>query len=393
MYKCLKDDFDKLERKLKRVIKKLEKYNLKYTFEVLGETVEPVNVINIGVPGNPEVIDTLYLDVISYNFTMEEIKLGNYRTIAIIKHNEIKNSDENLIYLIDPEITIDKKYRNIKSKCNHCNINRKRNTTVLLQDLNTSKEIIQVGLTCLKEYTGISDIDIIKSYMDLQDIFLDEVYIDHKNYGSYPSYVETIAYLAYSIKMIETEGYQKEVTKEEAWEKAYKHETDKINKKYLKKAEDVLAFFDNREFKDNFLENIKALLSNKYNKMSGLIAYAYLAYQKQLEYEINQEKANEINKVSDYVGNIGERIDIEVYLVKRFAFEGYYGMQQLYIFRDKDNNLYKWNTSKYIVDSKGESIEMNENKIFMKGTVKAHEEYKGAKQTVLTRCKVLKIEQ
>jgi len=36
---------------------------------------------------------------------------------------------------------------------------------------------------------------------------------------------------------------------------------------------------------------------------------------------------------------------------------------------------------------------MNENKIFMKGTIKAHEEYKGVKQTELTRCKILEIEQ
>ena len=111
----------------------------------------------------------------------------------------------------------------------------------------------------------------------------------------------------------------------------------------------------------------------------------------QLEREISQK--DKVNKMSNYVGNIGERIDIEVYLVRRFAFENYYGMQQLYIFKDEENNLYKWKTSKYIVDSKGQSIEMNENKIFMKGTIKAHEEYKGVKQTELTRCKILEIEQ
>ena len=391
MYKCLKVDFDKLERKVKRIAKKLEKHNLKYTFEILGETVEPVNVIDISIPSQPVVIDTLYLDVVLYNFTMDEIKLGNYKTIAIIKHNEIKDSDENLVYPIDPEITIDNKYRNIESKCNHCNINRKRNTTVLLQGLDASKEVIQVGLTCLKEYTGISDIDVIKSYIDLQDIFLDEVYIDHKSYDSYPRYVKTIAYLAYSIEMIETKGYQKEITKEQAWWEAYEHGINKVNKKYIEKAEDVLDFFTNREFQNNFLENIKALLSNEYSKMSGLIAYAYLAYQKQLEREISQK--DKVNKMSNYVGNIGERIDIEVYLVRRFVFESFYGIQQLYIFKDEENNFYKWKTSKYIVDSKGQSIEMNENKIFIKGTVKAHEEYRGVKQTELTRCRILKIEQ
>lgn len=60
MYKCLKVDFDKLERKVKRIAKKLEKHNLEYTFEILGETVEPVNVIDASIPSQPVIIDTLF---------------------------------------------------------------------------------------------------------------------------------------------------------------------------------------------------------------------------------------------------------------------------------------------------------------------------------------------
>lgn len=39
MYKCLEADFDKLEKRIKRIIKKLEKHDLKYTFFIHTDNV------------------------------------------------------------------------------------------------------------------------------------------------------------------------------------------------------------------------------------------------------------------------------------------------------------------------------------------------------------------
>ena len=49
----------------------------------------------------------------------------------------------------------------------------------------------------------------------------------------------------------------------------------------------------------------------------------------------------------------------------------------MYLMTDKDGNKYKWSTSKYFNEDED---------VKLKGTVKEHAEYKGIKQTVLTRC-------
>lgn len=59
-----------------------------------------------------------------------------------------------------------------------------------------------------------------------------------------------------------------------------------------------------------------------------------------------------------------------------------YGTSELYIFVDKDGNKYKT-----FYSGRGWECETGD-KVTLKGTVKKHEEYKGEKATMLTRCKV-----
>lgn len=394
MYKCLKADFDKLYKKILTITNKLDKYGLNYEFEILRESVEPINVIDLSIPNQPVIKDTILVDVVNYRFAMEELKLGDYEVVAVIEHNRIENSNENLIYLVNPEIVLDTKYRTVLGYCEHCNTNRKRNKTVLLQNVsNLSEPIKQVGLTCLKDYTGIEAMDLIRNYMNLNDLLLEETYIDYKNYSSHSKYVETLAYLANSIELIESEGYEKNITKNRAWDKTVMgnnntKEYNRMNSVYIKKAEEVITYFNNKELNNNFLVNIKLLLQNKYNKCSGLISYAYLAYLKQLEIDELEKTKNDISQQSAYVGTIGDRLTFEVNLIARYSFESFYGYQNIYLFKDCDNNVYKWKTSVNIVNSDNSHIEIGDE-VLIKGTIKEHDVYNDVKQTELTRCKII----
>lgn len=385
MYKSLKRDFPKIKKKIENVIGKLEKYNLKYNFEIIGEYIEQVD---IPLDYQHEKITTVFLEVIHYNFSMETIKIGNYNIIAILKHNQIENSRENLIYMVDKEVKLPIKYNNIDSNCDHCNTNRKRNTTIILENLEKPGELLQVGSTCLKDYTGIEEMDIVSEISNLQDMFMQGL----TNYDSIDyrqSYVKTIDYLVNCIYLIEKEGYTKDYTKDKAFDLTLRGLAIKAGEKgkYVTKALDTISYF-NKDFNDNdFLRNTSLLLKNEYNKNSGFIAYAYLAYLKELEKKTSRNK--NIEELSNYVGNIGDRIEIEVKLLNRYIFQTMYGPQQIYVFIDNNNNVYKWKTSVYLVNSKGESIETNEDTIKLKGSIKGHEEYKGTKQTELTRCKII----
>ena len=87
---------------------------------------------------------------------------------------------------------------------------------------------------------------------------------------------------------------------------------------------------------------------------------------------------------AEYVGEIGERIDIEVKVNRKLVFDSrsYYGHTSaciMYIMSDVAGHCFVWTTSSYL--NEGSTVKM-------RGTVKDHKEYKGTAQTVLTRCKV-----
>lgn len=87
------------------------------------------------------------------------------------------------------------------------------------------------------------------------------------------------------------------------------------------------------------------------------------------------------NNISKYMYNIKDRVEIKLIKEDVFGYNTQYGYMHIYILKDKEGNTYKWNTSS--------TLDMEDEKWYtVKATVKAHEEYKGEKQTVLTRCKI-----
>lgn len=82
---------------------------------------------------------------------------------------------------------------------------------------------------------------------------------------------------------------------------------------------------------------------------------------------------------SEYIGEIKERIrDMKVTVTSVRNIDGFYGTSTIYTFKEKDNVLV-WITSSY------QDVEIGES-VLLTGTVKDHSEYKGIKQTKMSRC-------
>lgn len=104
--------------------------------------------------------------------------------------------------------------------------------------------------------------------------------------------------------------------------------------------------------------------------------------------------------ISQHVGKIGERLELTLTLKfsAHFEVQSYagFGTETIYIHNlvDEAGNVFVWKTGKTLytpnhdgtfnVAEKGDSVRI-------KGTVKAHSEYKEEKQTELTRCKTLEV--
>lgn len=88
---------------------------------------------------------------------------------------------------------------------------------------------------------------------------------------------------------------------------------------------------------------------------------------------------------SEYLGAVGEKLTVRVRLVRIFTYETHFTYRGetnfIYKFADEEGNALVWKTSCPLDLEEGREYEVS-------GKVKEHSEYKGEKQTALTRCKV-----
>ena len=84
---------------------------------------------------------------------------------------------------------------------------------------------------------------------------------------------------------------------------------------------------------------------------------------------------------SEYQGNVGDRLEVELFVNKVIDLDGYYGISHIHIMTDKNDNVYVWTTASKRWEE--ESIH------YVRGTVKNHKFYRNCKQTILTRCRDL----
>lgn len=96
---------------------------------------------------------------------------------------------------------------------------------------------------------------------------------------------------------------------------------------------------------------------------------------------------------SEWMGSVKERKEVELTLVREYSYEvaSYSGygtdIKKTYIFADADGNCYVWKTTGWLDCGDGDEYYQAQpgDSVVMKATVKEHGEYRGIKQTVLTR--------
>lgn len=86
---------------------------------------------------------------------------------------------------------------------------------------------------------------------------------------------------------------------------------------------------------------------------------------------------------SEYQGSLGDRLTLDVTVVRAHSGENGFGHYTIHTFEDTDGNQYVWSTS-------SKSWQVGEVK-HIRGTVKDHKTFRNIKQTVLTRCMEVKM--
>ena len=83
---------------------------------------------------------------------------------------------------------------------------------------------------------------------------------------------------------------------------------------------------------------------------------------------------------SEFIGSVGDRLDLTLTVKKAICVEGYYGKSTMHIMNDAVGNVFLWTTSSKTL------VEGNEYSI--RGTIKNHNVYQGVAQNILTRCTI-----
>ena len=142
--------------------------------------------------------------------------------------------------------------------------------------------------------------------------------------------------------------------------------------------EELKNFYETLEDAEvtDYIGNIKTLLKTRWidTKNLGLVVSS-VGTKLRIE---NQRKEKEQSAKSDYVGNIGERITFRSKPTCIYSAENEYGVFRIYKMTSEEGNEFVWKTSKWL---------NTELEYEFTATVKGHEEFRGVKQTEITRAR------
>lgn len=148
--------------------------------------------------------------------------------------------------------------------------------------------------------------------------------------------------------------------------------------------------------RSSYLFNLRQIIDAGYCTLRhfGSLVSLIPSYRKS-EYKKLIDLKNSDKKVSDHVGNVGDKISVKVTYMNTHTYDNQFGSSHIHLFIDDNGNIFKWSTGtglKFTVKDDHANYTQwytldNGVTVQLVGKIKSHDEYNGKKQTVLTRCK------
>jgi len=384
-YKILKARYDGFLKQIASLNKKAKKLGCSpITVNVLREFKEPCKTANLG----GETVVVTYLSYVEIELLGNSPKLSGWEVLAILSHTQSGN-----LLRVVPGKNLPTEYRTKEAHCDHCNVKRYRTDTYVLQ--HEDGKVVQVVSKCLKDFLGHVNVESLAKYAEL--LLSAEAKSQEDNDGTKVSHREMafnlLAFLPFVAMIIRTHGW---LSRSKAQMQGVVSTADKafgamldLNKGELPTIADIEASYSSIEWAKEYLKknnlsdyefNLKQIVDSEIVDYRAVgFASSLIPFYKK-ETEKNTPKENKT--LSEHFGVIGKRDTFTLKLIKAFDVEGTYGLTTIHHFEDEAGNRAVW------FSSTGSDMKINETYKVL-GTIKKHDEYKGTKQTVLSRCKVI----
>lgn len=288
--------------------------------------------------------------------------------------------------------------------CDHCRTTRQRLVTYVVRNQESGQQI-QVGSSCLKDFTG-----------QYTTIAFPELKGDDDEEGGFfggrgereysPLTVLAVAWACVKLEGFKPAGSYGSTTKGDVMTalspSKSKHDREWAAKiapladEAAEKAAKLLAWILSDDFSGttDYVLNLKAVAAGKMvsARNVGILASAPQTWAKSLERSLVREREASVYANSEYVGTApdkekgvkGSRETLTVTIKAiRYLDNDWNGSTTLYTMITDEGNVVKWFASNDIL---GEEIGA---RFVIKGTVKAHKEWEGMKSTSLTRCAIV----
>lgn len=293
--------------------------------------------------------------------------------------------------------------RTVASRCDHCRVKRYRKDVYALRNL-ASGEIKLVGSTCLADFLGHDDPKAIAAgaefFIEAAEACGDpDDYLEHMGPGGSRDFDLGIFLKAAAANILAFGWTSRGAAHEDPGKVATADATvtlltnsrmDREDLERLQAVADRAAELAGKaltwaqaipaEVKASYLWNVRmvaheGLVSYRTTGIAASIVSAYMR-----EEERAQERERDQGQPSEHQGEVGKRQEFRLKVTGKRYIDGGYGLTVLHLFEDEGGNRFSWFAS---------SADLEEGQVFnIKGTVKIHDQYKGVKRTVLTRCKV-----
>ncbi len=384
----LQDRLPALQDKLEQLNRRAARYNWEPAALIVGEPYK----VKVNPPLDPG------FDVFAY-FVDVTVHPGenSFNGWVICGCVEPGADGRNVVSSIHGE-TIPHQYRTTNMHCDHCHTDRQRNKVWILRS--EDNEYCQVGSTCLSLFTGAQSIEAYAAWLEnIADVTssADEEPFEYDGTPRTRMYVPVVDVIAATIAVVRVNGWVSASQARDSFKTStaslvrdhfapsifVRRELEKVTEDDKTEGAAALAWVRNdlasrpAHKLSDYEWNLTALLTGELTPLDELNKIAPVArmYARHLE-----DVAKASSTINEWFGKPGDKFVLPLTVVSVHDIESEWGTTHKHVMTDPDGRTFIWWSS---------SARLAIGQHTIKGTVKAHDEYKGRKQTTVTRCKAV----
>lgn len=333
------------------------------------------------------------------------LSVGNYTFLARL---EVTSAGV-LVDQVPGTEGLESKWMHWGGECEHCRVIRARKHLFVVREQDTGRQMA-VGRSCLRVFLGTDSLGSIAAYFSFWDSVTGGSDDEDGGWASMRSYrfvmnIESIlAMTAVAVRLFgwcgAEQAREKNLTPTAGYvrlgiEGPSKYDSEEIRARYKRlrseytqadelQAQEILAWVQDAEADSPYMNNLQVLFAERQifdPKRVSLVVSAYSAWHRANEREL-RKTAPDLPE-SKWLGKEKERVrNLPVIFDGAFVIgESAYGERVLASFHTEQGNVLKWFTGRGVRAEPGD-------RLLLTGTVAKHDEYKGVRQTVLSRCVV-----